>query len=980
MLKIVTGELMIKNLISNGWLRFTNNANLQAAFVLMFFLVIFYKDVVFYGKTFLIETATTGTMPKGGPYNYDGIKPGFVANDPGAIAWVKEPLSRFISKSTKNGDFPLWNPYSGLAGTPLLADGHTGPIEPVQFLSYFIPDRYWPYTIDIQLLLWFFLAGFFCYMFAQRQKISFLGSVSAGLLFMLSSYFVTYGNHPQIKTEALLPLVLYGYDRLVDLKEKQGFWFCALCIGWAILAAMPEATFFSLFLGSLWYFYKSVTCWMEAGKDLAEARTIFLRYVGSTILGFLISAAYLLPFLEFVSLAKSVHSAGGGGYAFPLSALPNLIFQIPWTYYLQLGFFALFCLVFSTLSLKDWPLGSRRNIVFFALYAVVFMFTIYDFTPTNWIRTLPVFNQIILSKYPIPSVVFCLAVLAGMLIDGIINIPLLYRKLSLSIIIIFAVFIILPALGDPDAAIYANFANSNFLRIALERILIMSAGLFFLIYLYGQQDISARILQVCLLLLVVSEPFFWKAGIMRPDRVDPFQSPPFVDYLRDDKEPFRIFGLDNTLYPNISTAYRIADIRWLNALFPARAFDFSERFLESEEVKTIRFTGTVLPVSDEMFDLLNVKYILDEAPSIEDDNNCLLNAAIQQPYFGSETLNSMVLEQNTDDRGVLLSSSLNINGVTKATIFAHPPQVFQLTLVLPEASPTLHFSIGLNPEVFQPDRGDGVDFQVALLEDGNEFNLFSKYVDPKNNLCERKWFDQSINLDQWAGREVTLSFKTTSGSNGNADWDWAYWGGLNLKSASSESRDEKEAPAPEQYNLVYQSYGVNVYQNENVFPRAFVVYNIINTTSFDQAMDLLSDQSVDLKQTAVVENFPVHLENLINHNSLKMQSMSGDAKIINSDEVEVNVIAEAPGLLIVTDQYYPGWSAYVDGEPAPIYAVDGIFRGVFLEKGNHIIQFKYQPLSFVIGGLLSLASLLVVFIFLVINRYNTPDKLNRKDS
>ena len=113
--------------------------NVWAVVILGFILVAFYRDIVFDGRTFLMQTAAPGTMPGAGPYAYEGVKPGFVANDPGAIAWYGEPLNRFISQSIKTGDFPLWNPYAGLAGTPLLADGQTAPFEPLQFL-FFLSD------------------------------------------------------------------------------------------------------------------------------------------------------------------------------------------------------------------------------------------------------------------------------------------------------------------------------------------------------------------------------------------------------------------------------------------------------------------------------------------------------------------------------------------------------------------------------------------------------------------------------------------------------------------------------------------------------------------------------------------------------------------------------------------------------------------------------------------------------------------------
>ena len=131
---------------------------------------------------------------------------------------------------------------------------------------------------------------------------------------------------------------------------------------------------------------------------------------------------------------------------------------------------------------------------------------------------------------------------------------------------------------------------------------------------------------------------------------------------------------------------------------------------------------------------------------------------------------------------------------------------------------------------------------------------------------------------------------------------------------------------------------------------------------------------LDLRQTAVVEKLPIELENLVNENDWQIQSVAGSAKLINLGELNVEVNTSAPGLLIVTDQYYPGWQAFIDGKQAAIYAVDGIFRGVFLEEGDHIIQFKYQPLWFIIGGIISSLSLLITVIFIISRSKVLPDK------
>ncbi|HLQ36777.1 MAG TPA: hypothetical protein VK348_03175, partial [Planctomycetota bacterium] len=51
-----------------------------------------------------------------------------------------------------------------------------------------------------------------------------------------------------------------------------------------------------------------------------------------------------------------------------------------------------------------------------------------------------------------------------------------------------------------------------------------------------------------------------------------------------------------------------------------------------------------------------------------------------------------------------------------------------------------------------------------------------------------------------------------------------------------------------------------------------------------------------------------------------------------------------PGMLVLTDTMLPGWTALLDGSPAPIELVDGVFRGVRVERaGRHDLRFSYRP-------------------------------------
>ena len=85
----------------------------------------------------------------------------------------------------------------------------------------------------------------------------------------------------------------------------------------------------------------------------------------------------------------------------------------------------------------------------------------------------------------------------------------------------------------------------------------------------------------------------------------------------------------------------------------------------------------------------------------------------------------------------------------------------------------------------------------------------------------------------------------------------------------------------------------------------------------------------------------------------------GGASISTSDPRKVQITARAPepGYLILTDTYYPGWRAYVDGVDTPIYQANYLFRAVPLNAGDHEVRFVYRPRTFAVGAALSLAIL-----------------------
>ena len=86
------------------------------------------------------------------------------------------------------------------------------------------------------------------------------------------------------------------------------------------------------------------------------------------------------------------------------------------------------------------------------------------------------------------------------------------------------------------------------------------------------------------------------------------------------------------------------------------------------------------------------------------------------------------------------------------------------------------------------------------------------------------------------------------------------------------------------------------------------------------------------------------------------------------EHISVSVKAPADGFFILNDRFYPGWHAVVDTLPEPLYRANGFMRAVYLTKGSHLVEFKYEPESlhngFLVAGFTGLIFLILAAFFL----------------
>lgn len=159
-----------------------------------------------------------------------------------------------------------------------------------------------------------------------------------------------------------------------------------------------------------------------------------------------------------------------------------------------------------------------------------------------------------------------------------------------------------------------------------------------------------------------------------------------------------------------------------------------------------------------------------------------------------------------------------------------------------------------------------------------------------------------------------------------------------------------------QFQMVYEGE-VRVWQNMDALPRAFIVNGIQSVEDEDGAIEAMSESGFNPAAIAVVEDAPADTLPLLDDNQIH-RSVTFDS--YDDNNLSLTVQTDLPSFLVLTDTYYPGWKATIDGESTTIYPTDLAFRGIFVPEGEHTIEFSYEPGTFKTGVAIAILSALAL--------------------
>ncbi|MCL4390458.1 MAG: YfhO family protein [Patescibacteria group bacterium] len=179
-----------------------------------------------------------------------------------------------------------------------------------------------------------------------------------------------------------------------------------------------------------------------------------------------------------------------------------------------------------------------------------------------------------------------------------------------------------------------------------------------------------------------------------------------------------------------------------------------------------------------------------------------------------------------------------------------------------------------------------------------------------------------------------LGIKYILDKNDNPQWNW---------------EPEPAKFPPDKYQLVWQSYKWKAYEWKSALPRAFLAGGFEVVADPAKIISRLYDKNFDYRHNLILERDP-GVKDLA----------SGSAQIVSyqPEQVTINTDSSGPSLLFLSDAYFPGWQATVNGRPTEVLRADYALRAVVVPPGPNTVIFTYDPLSFKVGLIISLFSLL----------------------
>lgn len=195
------------------------------------------------------------------------------------------------------------------------------------------------------------------------------------------------------------------------------------------------------------------------------------------------------------------------------------------------------------------------------------------------------------------------------------------------------------------------------------------------------------------------------------------------------------------------------------------------------------------------------------------------------------------------------------------------------------------------------------------------------------------------------------------------------WALLNVKYVITW-REKLYAPS----TVIYQEPAADgvtyVHRLNSVGARVWLVDQTEIATD-DAILQKLANANFDYRRLALLEpgNEAYNLQPATGESANNSQFAIRSSQFLAPGHLVYQISTPAPALLILSEPYFPGWQATVNGQPAPILRADYILRAVPVPAGDSAVELNFHPASFTVGAIISGAALVGIVLVLLLSFY-----------
>ncbi|GEM_PF-166433 len=897
-------------------------------------------------------------------------------------------IRALIGQMLAHGELPLWNPYV-FSGMPLLASIQPGALYPPTWLFAVLSP---PAAMNWMVITTYHIALIGTYLYCRRIGASRVGSIIAGLAFAFGGYMSAHLGHTnRVAAAAWLPWVLLAIEHLYLSLRWRWVAFGAVFIALQLFAGEPQMTFYTILVAGAYGLF-SLTL-----REERELRHRFLfGAIAMSVCGVLLSAIQLIPERELLQQGERADISyeyfstfsfppqhilqqifpyffGGGGMA-PF----KIMYWGKWNTTEVAGYVGMLTMILGLIALIGRRVERKRDhlIWFWAICAALALALAFGsylpFGIHEFLHKVPVYNLFRASGRHLLEFDFALAVLAAIGATWVVrkDNPLA-RRVTLISIGVMAVIVAFTAIcyryladwfvtGLPVSANAKSFTNPE---LVVPVAFFVSSAIVLCFFVFGRGVIkhtAAALLVALTLMDVASFGFFYEWNIVPRTLPEKMADAPTVKFIKERESDFNSFrflshaawpydpNYEMLNFPNVSIVRGLQSANGYDPLVLNRY-----RALTGMELDGIVYEPDAFGVANQAFNLLNAKYLLFERVDLARPESFIERDGIR---FSGTPVNRKLepgMETKITAHGMAtelalisaMGGSVHLpNGAVVVSIKIHTKdgRVIERELLAGRDTSEWAYERSDVRAAIKHDRAPVIESYPSDGFEGHRYLARIKFERAEIERIEMKYEPKDADLTI---TQASLHDEVTS---------------------VSQPLSVVYLP-PERWRRLATFDVVDVYENLQALPRVWFARRAAQMLNAEVLRTIRSGRMKDGSAFDPAETVLFGREDYGNREITLPEigdPTNAEVKITRYEphRIELQTRNSQPGFLVLSEIYYRGWEAWIDGRRAPVERVNHTMRGLAVPAGDHRVEFVFRAHSFRNGAAYTLLGILLLLV------------------